>query len=221
MKSRINLYSKAFAPRLEVVSLHSLLVVTGLIVASMILYWVLQQSAVSTLSRQTSELSKSNELLEQQVTQLQTTLTNRQPDPALQAMVTRLQNQLTGQQRLLTELSRRDAIRKQGFAGLLTDLAARHQPGLWLELIEVDEQEMRLHGSVNQAETVPVWLAGLAQAESFQGKSFDTATVYRINEHLRFELDTARVTPAPDAESADIANSLAGATAARLAEGQP
>lgn len=200
MKSRVNLYSKAFAPRLEVVSLHSLLVVTGLLIAAMLLYWGVQQSAISSLSEQTRELSDRNEMLEQQITQLQTTLANRKPDPALQATVTRLQKQLSGQQLLLSELGRRDAIREQGFAGLLTDLASRHQPGLWLELIEVDEQQMRLHGSVNQAETVPLWLTGLAQAPSFKGKSFDTATVYRADEHLRFELDTARVSAESSAE---------------------
>ena len=59
---------------------------------------------------------------------------------------------------------------------------------------------MRRHGSVNQAQTVPVRLAGLAQAPSFKGKSFDTATVYRTDQHLRFELDTARVSADMSAE---------------------
>lgn len=192
MKHRINLYQNQFHPKLELVTLHSVVAICAGLFITLLLVWGGIRWSVSDNTDRLMAIEAENRQLDEDVQMLQSQLATRQPTPALKARVTMLRNTLAKQDVLLAELSSREVIKKQGFAQLLTDLAAQSSTDLWLESISASESILYLEGQVSAPRALPQWLNRLAQTPTFSGRTFDSASVIREDEALNFALQTDR-----------------------------
>ncbi len=192
MKHRLNLFTPDLAPKLDLLSLNSVVGFCAAVALLLTLTWAGLAWQGDGLSSQLNVLQSEQRQLQADVDKLQMAMQNRKPDPVLEQKVASKQKMLERQQRLLQEFAQREVIKTQGFAPLLTDLANQSSGDLWLNSIEIDELNMLLDGEVTKPEAFPQWLQRLAQTRTFTGKTFDTARVFRDNDVLRFELKTER-----------------------------
>lgn len=193
MKQRINLYSDAFAPKLDLLSLSSVLMAWGALSTLLLVVWAGvawygsgQRDTLSSYQDQQQQLSAT-------VNNLKVTLEQRKPDEGLSRTLAQRQQELDNRELLVRELSDREQIKQQGFAGLLDSLAAKNSNDIWLEAIEVSEHMMLMQGQLSNPEAMPKWLQRLGETSSFSGRTFDSARLYREDEQLRFELSMSRV----------------------------
>ena len=191
MKTRINLYLDEFKPTIVLVSLNfSLLIwmitLIGVVSVATLAYQAKQRSQTYAVQVAT-EVADKTALLNTLKTQ-QGTL---QQDERLLADLQTSQLQLAAKNQIVDELSRREALKNQGFSSLMQDLAAYHHAGLWLTRISLDDQWLHIEGGVEQSTQVPVWVDNLRQSPFFQGKEFTQAKIYRDDdERLRFVLSS-------------------------------
>ena len=192
MKHRLNLYTPDLAPKLDLLSLNSVVGMSSAVAILLTLVWAALAWNGQGLSDELRVMQNQQRQLQAEVDSLKLALENRKPDPVLESKVASKQKVLERQERLLQEFAKREVIKTQGFAPLLTDLASQSKGDLWLSGIEVSETDMLLDGQVNRPEAFPQWLQRLANTRSFTGKTFDTARVYKDNDVLRFELKAER-----------------------------
>lgn len=192
MKHRLNLYTPDLAPKLDLLSLNSVVGMCSAVAILLTLVWAALAWNGQGLSDELRVMQNQQRQLQAEVDSLKLALENRKPDPVLESKVASKQKVLERQERLLQEFAKREVIKTQGFAPLLTDLASQSKGDLWLSGIEVSETDMLLDGQVNRPEAFPQWLQRLANTRSFTGKTFDTARVYKDNDVLRFELKAER-----------------------------
>ena len=193
MKNRINFYSDEFAPRLDLLSLTSVLLAWGATLTLLLVVWsgvawygATKRSELAALQTQQQQYSTT-------VNNLKTTLEQRKPDEGLARTLEQRQQELDNRELLVRELSQREQIKLQGFAGMLDSLAQKDSQDIWLDAIEVSENMMLLQGQLSTPEAMPKWLQRLGQTTSFSGRTFDSTRLYREDEQLRFELNMARV----------------------------
>lgn len=192
MKHRLNLYTPDLAPKLDLLSLNSVVGMCSAVAILLTLVWAALAWNGQGLSDELRVMQNQQRQLQAEVDSLKLALENRKPAPVLESKVASKQKVLERQERLLQEFAKREVIKTQGFAPLLTDLASQSKGDLWLSGIEVSETDMLLDGQVNRPEAFPQWLQRLANTRSFTGKTFDTARVYKDNDVLRFELKAER-----------------------------
>ncbi len=198
MKHRINLYQSQFRPKLELITLHSVVGMCATLFITLLLIGGGIRWSVAENTDRLQALEAANRQLDEDVQTLQSQLATRQPAPALKARVTLLRNTLAKQDVLLAELASREVIKSQGFAQLLSDLAAQASADLWLESIAVSESTLYLEGQVSSPRALPQWLNRLAHTPTFSGRTFDSASVTREDEALNFALQTDRQTEASE-----------------------
>lgn len=192
MKSRINLYSPDLAPRLDLLSLSSLLLAWGATLSILLLTWAGVAYYESNANQALVKQKQAQQVLNSSISELKKALANRKPDEGLTRSLSMRQQELANRQLLVEELSEREQIKQQGFAGLLDSLAEKNSHDIWLETIQVSENSMLLEGRLKEPEAMPKWLQRLGNTSSFTGRTFDSARIYREEEYLRFELSMSR-----------------------------
>lgn len=192
MKQRINLYTAEFTPRLDVWSLSSVTAVWGLAFVILAMVWAGVTWYGATLQEELMAKQRQQQQLLLTVSTLQQALEQRKPDAGLERQLEQRRQELSNRQLLLSELSLREQIKRQGFADLLDNLAAKNSRDIWLETIQVSEHMMLLQGQLSKPEAMPQWLQRLGQTTSFSGRTFDSARLFRDEQQLRFELSMSR-----------------------------
>ena len=193
MKQRINFYSEAFEPRLDLLSLTSVLLAWGTTLAVLLVIWAGVAWYDSAKHTELEAYQTRQQTLSASVNTLKSTLEQRQPDAGLARTLEQRQQELANRELLVRELSQREQIKQQGFASMLDSLAQKDSRDIWLDTIEVSEHMMLLQGQLSAPQAMPKWLQRLGQTTAFSGRTFDSTRLYRDEEHLRFELNMARV----------------------------
>ncbi len=196
MKQRINLYTEEFTPRLDMWSLSSVSIIWGIALTLLALIWAGVSWYGSTLQEELMAKQRQQQQLLSSVGALQQALEQRKPDAGLERQLEQRRHELSNRQLLVNELSLREQIKRQGFADLLDNLAAKNSRDIWLETIQVSEHMMLLEGQLSKPEAMPQWLQRLGQTSSFSGRTFDSARLFRDEEQLRFELSMSRTAEA-------------------------
>lgn len=193
MKNRINFYSAEFAPRLDLLSLTSVLLAWGATLTVLLLIWAGVAWYGASKRTELAEVQDQQQQLSASVNNLKTTLEQRKPDAGLTRTLEQRQQELANRELLVRELSQREQIKQQGFAGMLDSLAQKDSQDIWLDTIEVSENMMVLQGQLSTPQAMPKWLQRLGLTTAFSGRTFDSTRLYRDDEQLRFELNMARV----------------------------
>lgn len=204
MKHRINLYQNQFQPKLALVTLQSVVGICSGLLIVLILTWSGIHWSLSQRTDQLMAIEAENRQLEENVQMLESQLVTQEPAEALQQRVMLLRNILAKQDVLLAELASREVIKQQGFAQLLSDLAAQASADLWLKSIAASESTLYLEGQVSQPRALPQWLNRLAHTPTFSGRTFDSATVIREEEALNFALQTDRQTDTSETQQGGV-----------------
>lgn len=191
-RTRINLYQRQFVPKLDLLSLSSIMVVWCVLIALCTVTWLVVDQQASSQLTTLDGMRDRNAQLEEQLTVLKQQVASRTPDPALAERVAQMDESLAKQQRLLAELAGREAFKNQGFATMLTDLATSARDDIWLETFVISEHAVTFKGQLTHPQAMPKWLQALGKTDSFTATTFDAARMYRDDTALYFELTTPR-----------------------------
>ena len=158
MKNRINFYSAEFAPRLDLLSLTSVLLAWGATLTVLLLIWAGVAWYGASKRTELAVVQDQQQQLSATVNNLKTTLEQRKPDAGLSRTLEQRQQELANRELLVRELSQREQIKQQGFAGMLDSLAQKDGQDIWLDTIEVSENMMVLQGQLSSPQAMPKWL---------------------------------------------------------------
>ncbi|MBO1255852.1 PilN domain-containing protein [Alteromonas sp. 5E99-2] len=191
MKSRINLYSSAYAPTLNLVSLNNVVL---LFVFLVVLFSVVTavttwkaNSAQADVERMRGQLSA----LKASVDASQKALLNRKPNQELIAKIDKLKIALEQKQGVLVELANRESAKNTQFSKVLRDLADADSSEVWLTYIDIQTNTVILEGYGIKADSMPNWLSQLSGTESFTGVDFQHVTLEKQDKGIFFSLRTA------------------------------
>ena len=191
MKLRINLYSDEFRPKRLYLALPQLvrcwvLMLLLLLGSGGYLQWRLdqQQQVIQSLA-----LGVTNQ--QQETQRLSQELASRHPDMALQRKVTEFQSELEAKQALLDNLAGRQQLKSQGFAMVLGDLARLQGPGISLQRIQLQGEQISLQGIARRSQDVPAWVNRFAGTQGLSGRRFDELLMSRDGQgNLQFQLNS-------------------------------
>ncbi|MBT0586865.1 PilN domain-containing protein [Alteromonas oceanisediminis] len=197
MKSRINFYLPEYQPKLELLTLGSVLFLCGLLLLMVIGARIGLSMSGAKSAQELERLSVHLDQQKQLVSSLTQQLQARKEDPKLLALFASLETAYDDKQRLKAALDAREVLKGTQFSVMLQALAEQHHESLWLTHIQVSEQAMRFEGQTLKPEAVPQWLGKLGQTEYFSGKTFDEAKLIRTDGDIMFSLTATRADNAP------------------------
>lgn len=194
MKNRVNLYTDALKPRLELLNLNFVLFCCLLTILCIfaVAYWVgTQQEQIKQHLAETEQRQQDRATL---LAQANAKLGMQQQDPKLAAQVSELEVKVEQQRALLEALRQQEGLKDRGFSPLMIALAEQHLDSIGLQLIQQDGQHLRLQGVATSATAVPDWLSKLGQEAYFKNTSFSEARLYRDDkQQLHFLLNSIPV----------------------------
>lgn len=202
MKQSINLYTEAFRPSREKLTLARALSVVALVLvvvagASGVLRYQLAGAQARLADLETRESQK-----QQTVETLQSQVEARQKDPALEEQVARLEQRVQDRRRLVERADSVAQASSEGFVPYLEGLARQTLDGLWLTRIRVDlmRDRLGLAGRTRDGQNVPAYLQRLQEEPVFEGRRFARFNIERPEggEPLSFEVASTRDTPEED-----------------------
>ena len=117
--------------------------------------------------------------LQAEVAQARALVTARKADPALEAEVKRLEQQVSHQARAIQVLQERERGASMPFSTPMEALARQGRPGLWLTRVAWSPQAIELDGRAQDVNAVPLWLAGLRDEPVLAGRSFQVLDLSR------------------------------------------
>lgn len=194
MKTRVNLYLEEFRPVKEILPLQLVLV-----------SWLAVVLAVSFLNNSTADrfvktqqagkvLNDTYRKLKEQIANLENQQASRKQDAKLIEEVSELESELRAKQILLAELVGREKFKNNGFSLMMEDLAERNDSELWLNHIQIDENDVYLRGNTLKSDAVPRWVNGLKESEYFAGRSFAGVKLFRdLDDQLAFILSSEEI----------------------------
>ena len=177
MKQSINLYTDAFRPSREWLTLGRTLGVVALVLlvvagVSGVLRYQLAgaQARLENLESRESQKQQSVETLQDQIEA-------RQKDPALEAQVARLEQRARDRRRLVERADSVAQASSEGFTPYLEGLARQTLDGLWLTRIRVDlmRDRLGLAGRTRDGQNVPEYLQRLQEESVFEGRRASSA----------------------------------------------
>lgn len=182
MKTRVNLYTEEFRPRLLLLTFNF---AVALILAAALLLVFLGVGVFQNKShweQQVAALERQNENKRQTVDALTTALRERQQDPSKIRELEALRATEQAKRQIVNELSSREIQKQRTFSDLMVSLAEHHHPSLWLTLIRMDTQKLHIEGTSIGSDSVPQWVNKLNDAAYFNGIEFASARLYREDE---------------------------------------
>ena len=191
MKNRVNLYHASFQPKLQLLTLSSV-IVTWLLTAlfCILLYFYVaseqhkHQSKIVTL-----EANKEQQKI--LVSELKDAIKNLNVDLNLIEEVEEKQHLIRLKQRVLNQLVGQEGLKSIGFSKLMVDLSSHSQSELWLTRINLNGTSVIMEGAATDSSVVPKWLSLLGQTDYFRGQEFSNTRLYRDSEQqLNFVIST-------------------------------
>ena len=172
MKTRINFYQKAIRVRRDPVPFKGMLLLwlgTLLVVALTWLFYLYEEHNSQQLLTQSQAYLKQTQ---QQLNVVKQRLADKQNKSHLIDELKVLQQDILHKQQVFDYLENTSMHTKTDYADVMRDLAAYHEPQIWLDQIKFEGQKVMLKGRTQQAKFLPIWLANLKQSSFFKGKEF-------------------------------------------------
>jgi Tfp pilus assembly protein PilN len=191
MKNRVNLYHPNFHPKLQLLTLSSV-IVSWVFVATFcsFLYFYIAAEQQNFESKIT-HLEQSKRQQKKLVNELNNALDNIKVDPNLLKIVEKKQQIIRLKERVLNELAGQENLKSGGFSTLMLDLAGHSLNGLWLTHIDLNGMSITIKGATTDSAFMPKWLSSLGQTEYFKGQNFSDTRLYRDSEEqLNFVIST-------------------------------
>ncbi|KPZ55795.1 MULTISPECIES: PilN domain-containing protein [Pseudoalteromonas] len=172
MKTRINFYQKAIRVRRDPVPFKGMLVLwlaTLCVVALTWLFYLYEEHKSLQLVTQSEAYLTHTQ---QQLSVVKQRLADKQNKSHLIDELKVLQQEILHKQQVFDYLENTSMHTKTDYADVMHDLAAYHEPQIWLDQIKFEGQKVMLKGRTQQAKFLPIWLANLKHSSFFKGKEF-------------------------------------------------
>lgn len=182
MKNRVNLFPQELKPKLKLFTVNVVLLLWTF--STFLLFAVSQnyQAKYDDIQAKTRNIQEEYNTKSKTLKMLKEARDTRAQDPALVAVVDKLQREATDKRLLLEELRGREQLKNQGFSMLMRDLSQQHVDNIWLTRINIEEQKIRIEGATLESASVPVWVNRLKESDYFAGRSFAGARMFRDDE---------------------------------------
>ena len=145
------------------------MVLTLLVVALTWLFYLYEEHNSQQLLTQSQAYLKQTQ---QQLNVVKQQLADKQNKSHLIDELKVLQQEILHKQQVFDYLENTSMHTKTDYADVMRDLAAYHEPQIWLDQIKFEGQKVILKGRTQQAKFLPIWLANLKQSSFFKGKEF-------------------------------------------------
>jgi Tfp pilus assembly protein PilN len=191
MKNRINLYHPSFHPKLQLLTLSSVIVswVSVAIFCSLSYFYMMAEQ--QSFKLKITNLEQNKQQKKTLVNELNIALENIKVDPDLLKIVEEKQQTIQLKKRVLNELIGQENLKSTGFSTLMLDLAGHSLNGLWLTHIDLNGMSITIKGATTDSAFMPKWLSSLGQTEYFKGQKFSDTRLYRDSEEqLNFVVST-------------------------------
>jgi Tfp pilus assembly protein PilN len=191
MKNRINLYHPSFHPKLQLLTLSSVIVswVSVAIFCSLSYFYMMAEQ--QSFKLKITNLEQNKQQKKTLVNELNIALENIKVDPDLLKIVEEKQQTIQLKKRVLNELIGQENLKSTGFSTLMLDLAGHSLNGLWLTHIDLNGMSITIKGATTDSAFMPKWLSSLGQTEYFKGQNFSDTRLYRDSEEqLNFVIST-------------------------------
>ena len=220
MKLRVNLYVKALQPVKENISLNRLvgtvLALSGLLLAVGLILNAQTAGKKAELKLVQQQLATQ----QQQVTELNQKIGNRQPAPALVKQHAELSQTIEQKQKLLRFVQGEQRKVSVKYAPVFVYLAEIDPSGFWLSSFSLNASSSQFSGYVTAPELLPQWLSKLSSTAFFKGHTFSQFEIKQQDdsEALVFKVTSS----APETVAAETAvKTPAGAAAPASPAAEP
>lgn len=171
-KYRINLLQPELTPVKQTFTLGRVVGLWGIVLLGMIVWAVSLTLKQSSLSDEIASSQIAFDSNKNTLTELQTMLANRKPDPALQSELETLNKVINDKSGLQQQLTNEKHSQVVGFAQIMTELAKYHHKDIRLTRVYVNPNNIAIQGTARHAEVVPYWLSGFEHASFLSGQTF-------------------------------------------------
>lgn len=199
MRQQINLYQPIFNREHRQLSGATLITALGVVVVTLLGLSLYGHHSAGQLAQEVESMRARAAQQEQVVAKVGELHAARGNPVEIEARVKQLSETVAARKRALTVLQAGDAGQTIGFADRLEALARRHVEGLWIDSLVLSgtNGSMTLQGATLNADTVPVYLQGLAHERALAGTRFDDFVIERpalAEKHIRFRAGSKALT---------------------------
>lgn len=181
MRQQINLYQPIFSRERKQLSAMTLVSAVGVVVVTLLGISVYGHLRVEQLADEVEAMRERAAQQEQIVSKVGELHATRGNPADIEARVKQLTETVAARKRALNVLQAGAAGQTVGFAARVEALARRHVNGLWIDSLVLSGTNgtMTLQGATLNADTVPVYLQGLAHERALAGTRFDDFVIER------------------------------------------
>lgn len=197
MKTRVNLYTQAFRPKKERVTLTQALVAIASSLLLMLTFTLLSEHKNEVLAQQVN-LGKARVMkLEGEVSVLSAQVARHVQNPALEQQLVLLNIRLQYRDELLVQLATLTQVQSSGFALLMADLAQQRDKDIRLNQIYLAGNNMTLTGIARNHDAIPRWISKFSAGKSLRDREFSQLNITRNEDDIiAFTLDNKPMTEA-------------------------
>jgi len=171
-KHTINLLQAELLPEVPFWSLSRVVALWGLALILMLVWVFISQFQLQQLQSEKALLRATQQEQQTRLSQLETELAAKKPDPALISRLEILKLVMVNKQGLHAQLTDTTRASVAGFASAMTELSQLHHRGISLHRVNISNDDMTFSGLAKVPEAVPEWLAGFEDSQLLSGKSF-------------------------------------------------
>ena len=184
MKTRVNLYTQAFRPKKERLTLTQAMVVIVSSILLMLTLTILSENENSLLTHKVALAKTAVSELAAEVDVLSAKVARHVQNPALDQQLALLNIRLQYRDELLVQLSALAQVQTSGFAILMSDLAAQRDKDIRITQIRLAGESMMLTGLARNHDAIPRWIGKFSAAKSLQGREFSRLNITRNEDDI-------------------------------------
>ena len=196
MKNMVNLYHPEFHPKLQLLTLTSVIAtwILALLVGGLLYFNMAYKQ--QNLQSEMANIEQSKQQQQILLKQLQLAIDNQNMDPALLKQIEENQQTINFKKLVLDNLSVQESLKSNSFSKLMLDLATYNPRDLWLTHISLYGVNVLIEGAADDSSIIPKWVSLLGQTDYFRGQEFSDTRLYRDTEQqLNFMISTGKVLP--------------------------
>lgn len=179
LKRRVNLYSDSLIPPEQRLSFKRLTQALVLMLSVFMVSGISVYVLVVGSEAEKSELTKQKRILDNEKKTLEQAIAQRAPDSKLVEQVDLLAQQVELKIMLIGELSQREALTSHGYSVLFKDLARVSSSNIWLNRIQVENNNFIFEGYSSAPNSVPMWVERLKSTDTLKGHAFAAMAMSR------------------------------------------
>ena len=172
MKHRINLLQKELFPDKKLLTLSRVFLLWCLVLVFMVSWAVITDYQHQKIRKQHHALKKEKQRNSALVDKLEKQLANRKVDAVLSDKLETIKLLLQQKHALHTKLTDTNLTFVSGFAIAMDELSGMHHKDIYLQSVNIKNDDMQFSGLAKTPEAVPAWLDGFQQSTLLSGKSF-------------------------------------------------